>query len=107
MNTTSASLLERLGQPAERELAWNRFVRLYTPLLYHWARRLELSSADAADLVQEVFALLLRQLPRFAYDARKSFRGWLRIVTLNRWRDLRRRCALPLREGDDSLNEAA
>jgi RNA polymerase sigma-70 factor (ECF subfamily) len=107
MNTTSVSLLERLRQPVEREYAWRRFVQLYTPLLYHWARLLGLSSADAADLVQEVFALLVRQLPQFAYDRQKSFRGWLHTVFLNKWRDLRRRAAAAPHAGDSAVEEAS
>jgi RNA polymerase sigma-70 factor (ECF subfamily) len=50
MFTTSSSLLDRLRRPADAE-AWARFVELYTPLLYRWARRLGLQDADAADLV--------------------------------------------------------
>jgi RNA polymerase sigma-70 factor (ECF subfamily) len=92
MLTTSPSLLERLGRPNEPG-AWARFVELYTPLLYHWARRAGLQAADAADLVQDVFAVLLRQMPLFAYDRHKSFRGWLRTVTLNKWRETQRRRA--------------
>jgi len=38
MNTTSVSLLERLRQPTAQQ-AWQRFVDLYTPLLYYWACR--------------------------------------------------------------------
>ncbi len=96
MNTTSVSLLERLQQPDEHQ-AWDRFVRLYTPMIYHWGRRVGLQPADAGDLVQEVFAILLRKLPQFSYDGRKSFRGWLKTVTLNKWRDhLRRRHETPL-----------
>jgi hypothetical protein len=64
MNTTSASLLDRLRQTAD-PAAWERFVRLYTPLLCHWARRLGLASQDVEDLVQDVFAVLLRKLPEF------------------------------------------
>src|SRR5438067_9239364 len=90
MDITSASLLERLRQPGEQE-AWNRFVKLYTPFLYHWARRLGLDEQDAADLVQEVFLVLVQKLPEFTYDRHKSFRGWLRIVMLNKWRDRQRR----------------
>jgi RNA polymerase sigma-70 factor (ECF subfamily) len=96
MHTTSVSLLERLRQPGSAE-AWGRFVDLYTPLLYYWACRLGLQEADAADLVQEVFTLLLQKLPEFTYDRDKSFRGWLRTVTLNKWREIqRRRPAAPL-----------
>jgi hypothetical protein len=39
MLTTSYRLLERLRQPEADGQAWDRFGTLYTPLLYHWARR--------------------------------------------------------------------
>jgi RNA polymerase sigma-70 factor, ECF subfamily len=87
---TPVSLLERLRRPSD-QAAWARFVELYTPLLYFWARRVGLQEADAADLVQEVLALLFRKLPEFNYDRRQSFRGWLRAVTLNQWRAMGRR----------------
>src|SRR5687768_3792442 len=48
LHTTSLTLLERLRQPGDQE-AWTRFVQLYTPLLYHWARRAGLQEQDAAD----------------------------------------------------------
>jgi RNA polymerase sigma-70 factor, ECF subfamily len=89
MPTTSVSLLERLRQPGAQE-AWARFVDLYTPLLYYWARRVGLQEPDAADLVQEVFATLVQKLPEFHYDRDKSFRSWLRTVLLNTWRASRR-----------------
>ena len=103
MNTTSVSLLERLRQPAEQEASWKRFVQLYTPLLYHWARKLDLSADDAADLVQEVLMLLVQKLPEFTYDRQKSFRGWLRTVTLNKWRDYCRLRRVPMEEGGADL----
>jgi RNA polymerase sigma-70 factor (ECF subfamily) len=89
---TSASLLEGLRQPANDQ-AWARFVELYTPLLYYWARRAGLQEADAADLVQEVLTLLVRKLPAFHYDRKQSFRSWLRTLTLNKWRERQRRRA--------------
>lgn len=90
MDETSASLLERLRRPTDAE-AWVRFTQLYTPLLFHWARRIGLRQEDAADLVQDVLTMLIRELPRFAYEPSGSFRGWLRTVTLNRWRNARRK----------------
>ncbi len=103
MDTTPVSLLQRLRRPGEPE-AWRRFTELYTPLLYYWTRRLGLQPQDAADLVQEVFILLMRKLPKFTYDRHKSFRSWLRTVTLNKWRDLcRRRTATPLADDDSVL----
>lgn len=104
MHTTPASLLDRLRRPAE-QAAWGRFVRLYTPLLYHWARRAGLRGADAADLVQDVLTLLVRKLPEFVYDRDRSFRAWLRTVTLNTWRAQRRRAALPAAAPPPDLDE--
>jgi RNA polymerase sigma-70 factor (ECF subfamily) len=94
MQETPASLLERLRRPDE-QAAWARFVDLYTPLIYYWARRSGLQPHDAADLVQDVFAVLVRKLPEFTYDRDKSFLGWLRAVTLNKWRERQRQRTVP------------
>jgi RNA polymerase sigma-70 factor (ECF subfamily) len=83
---TPVSLLERLRNPGEKD-AWARFVQIYTPLLFKWARKTGLQTSDAADLVQDVFAILVEKMPTFRYDSNKSFRSWLRTVTLNKWRD--------------------
>lgn len=105
MHTTSASLLERLRQPADQE-AWAHFVRLYTPLLYYWARRAGLQQQDAADLVQDVFTVLFHKPPEFTYDPEGNFRGWLRTVTLNRWRSWqRRRAGRPRTDPDAHLSD--
>ncbi len=91
MTVTPASLLQRLREPFEPE-AWERFVSLYTPLIYTWGRHVGLQQQDAADLVQEVFLKLVKVLPSFTYDPhRGGFRRWLRTVTLNTWRDHRKR----------------
>jgi RNA polymerase sigma-70 factor, ECF subfamily len=94
MNTTPFSLLERLSRP-ESGLAWVRFVELYTPLLCYWARQLGLQDADTADLVQEVFAVLLTELPRFEQRPGRRFRGWLWTLLRNKWRQRRRRASGP------------
>ena len=73
--------------------AWCDFVALYGPLLHYWARHVACTREEAEDLVQDVFATLVTKLPQFSYDSRKTFRGWLRTVALNRWKDLRRRTA--------------
>lgn len=90
MDTTPVTLLERLRRPGDRD-AWDRFVALYTPLIFSWGRRVGLREEDATDLVQEVFVILVQTLPKFDYDQHQSFRGWLRTVTLNKWRDGRKR----------------
>jgi RNA polymerase sigma-70 factor (ECF subfamily) len=66
-----------------------------------------LSGEDTTDLVQEVFLKLLEVLPVFPYDTRKSFRGWLRTVTLNTWRDqCKRRANRPLAGNEAALAAA-
>src|SRR5262249_61831187 len=97
MPSPPLSLLERLRRPGEsgRDAdAWSRFVDLYAPLLFYWARRLGLAEPDAADLVQDVFLVLVRQLPTFRHDGRHSFRAWLHTILLNHWRDRLRRPAV-------------
>jgi len=102
MNTTSISLLRRLRQPGDAQ-AWRRFVHLYSPLLYYWARGVKLPAADAADLVQEVLLVVVEKMPEFAYDPGRSFRGWLRTVTLNKWRERCRRYAVAPPANDAAL----
>jgi RNA polymerase sigma-70 factor (ECF subfamily) len=106
MRDTPASLLDRLRGPTD-QVAWERFTRLYTPLLFHWARRLGLGQDDAADLVQDVLVTLVRELPRFEYDPGRSFRGWLRTVTLNSWRNNRRRAELVVPAGSPAPEAVA
>lgn len=90
MNTTPVSLLEQV-RDSTNHAAWVRFVKLYTPLLYYWVRQTGFSTQESDDLVQEVFAILARKMRDFTYDKDKTFRGWLRTVALNKWRDLKRR----------------
>jgi len=103
MDSTPVSLLQRLRQPEPGD-AWERFVDLYGPLLLYWARRSGLSEEDAADVVQEVFTRLVRELPRFRYEPGKRFRGWLFTLTRNYIRDhLRRRQTVPAGDAVDQL----
>jgi RNA polymerase sigma-70 factor (ECF subfamily) len=90
MLSTPVSLLERLRHLDDGD-AWSEFVRLYTPILYDWARRAGLTEEESADLLQDVFATLVQELPRFHYQPGKSFRSWMHTILLNRWRTLQRR----------------
>jgi RNA polymerase sigma-70 factor (ECF subfamily) len=89
MHTTPPTLLERARDTLDGT-AWCRLVDLYTPLLFSWARRCGMTEPDAADLVQEVFVVLVQTLPTFEYRPGK-FRGWLRTLLLNKLRDRKRR----------------
>jgi RNA polymerase sigma-70 factor (ECF subfamily) len=97
MHTTSVSLLERLRQSTHQE-DWKRFVDLYTPLIFSWARGAGLKDPDAADLVQDVLTLVVQKLPEFRYNRDQSFRSWLLTLTLNKWRDGQRRRGVRPRE---------
>ena len=106
MHTTRVSLLERLRQPGD-QAAWARFVKLYTPLLCHWARRLGARGDDVADLVQDVFTVLVQTLPSFKHDPQKRFRGYLWTIMRNKWREKGRRRHIAQDAGDAALAELA
>jgi len=104
MASTSLSLLQRVRR-SDDHAAWERFVVLYTPMLLRWSRSAGLNEQDAVDLVQDVFSILLVELPRFEYDpTRGSFRAWLKTVTVNQCRkQQRKRQIAEGRGGDDDL----
>ena len=87
MISTSDTLLEQLRSP-DKPAAWERFVKLYYPLLFTWARKKLQRDEDAADLVQDVLVVLIKKMPEFHYDTQadgtKSFRGWLRTIVINK-----------------------
>jgi RNA polymerase sigma-70 factor, ECF subfamily len=86
MTETSRSLLERLRQDPD-ENSWKRLVDLYTPLLQRWLRQFRAQGPDADDLLQEVFATLVCELPAFQHNQQRgAFRCWLRTILLNRLR---------------------
>ncbi len=108
MNPTSESLLFRLQHSPDGDVdqnAWEKFVELYTPLIFHWARKVGLQQSDAADLVQDVLAIVFRRLPDFQYDASGSFRGWLRTVTLNKFREKKRKRVTKVSIASNSMLE--
>lgn len=83
---TSLSMLDRAraGDP----LAWQRFVQLYSPLIYTWARRAGLSDHDAAEATQEVWRSVSANLARFVRpDEGGGLRAWLWAITRNKVRD--------------------
>lgn len=87
MKETSLSLLDRVCQQTDSE-SWDRLVELYAPLLKRWLRRYEVQHSDAEDLLQEVFTVLVRDLPKFRHNRRTgAFRSWLRTILVHRLRD--------------------
>jgi RNA polymerase sigma-70 factor (ECF subfamily) len=105
---TSVSLLQKLRKPATPSShdAWRRFVQLYTPLLFAWARRVGARDEEVADLVQDVFLVLAREMPTFRHDPSRRFRSWLWTILLNKWRDRARQMAVRPAFADPAALEA-
>jgi RNA polymerase sigma-70 factor (ECF subfamily) len=106
-STTDVSLLLRLNHEPLDQAAWGEFVDRYGAKIYDWCRTWHLQEADARDVTQTVLAKLVVQLRRFAYDPTQSFRGWLRTVALNAYRDWRadRQRVLGGATGDSEVEE--
>jgi RNA polymerase sigma-70 factor (ECF subfamily) len=104
MCETSASLLEHLRGEPDGE-AWARLVDLYTPLLRGWLGRHGLQACDVEDLVQDVLAVVVRELPHFRHNRRTgAFRRWLRTILVHRLRDFwRARRSRPRPTGGSEL----
>ena len=96
MDRTRSTLLIRVRNPADAR-AWGEFVALYEPLLTAYVRHKGLGADDARDVVQEVFARLVKILPEFELDRQRGrFRTWLWQIcqsALGDWARQRRRQA--------------
>jgi RNA polymerase sigma-70 factor, ECF subfamily len=85
MDQTRSTLILRVRDPADTK-AWGEFVALYEPLLSAYVRQRGLDGEDTRDVVQDVFAKLVKSLPEFelARD-RGRFRTWLWRIAA--WRE--------------------
>jgi RNA polymerase sigma-70 factor (ECF subfamily) len=106
MATTSLSLLNRLQSHAGAD-AWDRLVRVYTPLIYGWLRKYYLQSADAEELVQEVMIVVVRKLPAFQHNGQRgAFRRWMLGILRNCLHDFwRARAREPAGSGESDFAE--
>ncbi len=84
--STSRSLLNeaRLADA----VAWERLVKLYTPLVASWCRRWRISEQDIVDVLQDVFSAVASHLNRFRKDRPgDTFRGWLMVIARSKAMD--------------------
>ena len=82
---TSLSLIGRAQTGSGN--AWNHLATLYQPLIQRWLAQLSVTDADADDVVQEVMATILKELPKFEHNGRRgAFRSWLRTIAVNQVR---------------------
>lgn len=89
---TNSRLLSdaRLDDPA----AWQKLTFLYGPVVRFWITRAGIKSkADIADISQEVFVAVAKNLKQFERDkGRAKFRSWLKVITVSKMNDHFRRC---------------
>lgn len=79
--TTQITLLRDVAEQCD-ERSWERFVRLYGPLIQRYCLRRGLQDADAYDVVQDVLLQISRGIGDFRYDVERGrFRNWLGTVT--------------------------
>ncbi len=80
--STSSGWIRRVKQ--QEPEAWFQLSRLYAPLVWQWCQQAGLQPADTADIVQEVFAAVHKNVCRFRRESpQDSFRGWLWTITRN------------------------
>ncbi len=90
VNVTSLSLLDRLKGAEPDSPDWRQLQEVYLPLIQRWLAKVPGLGDESADLAQEVFFVVVRELPQFVRQREGSFRAWLRQVTVNRVRGYRR-----------------
>ena len=80
--STSTSLILRVKSGDQD--AWERFVKLYSGVIYSKCRKHELSPEDSADVLQDVFQRVHIAIGDFRRDGPGTgFRRWLRTVAQN------------------------
>lgn len=87
---TPRSVIERARSSSPA--AWASLVDLYGPLVLRWCRQSNLQDPDAADILQDVFLAVSKNLAAFRRDrSGDTFRGWLRTIVRNKVNDHFRR----------------
>jgi RNA polymerase sigma-70 factor, ECF subfamily len=111
VNPTCVSLLDRLRAARPDDPDWLRLEEIYRPLIRRWLGRVPGLGDEFADLTQEVFLVMVRDIPGFERRREGSFRAWVRLVTVNVLRNHRkrqfRRAAVGLDPCDTFLDELA
>ena len=61
MALTSVSLIDRLKVARPEDNDWGRLQGIYLPLIQRWLRRVPGLAAEADDLAQDVFVVVIRE----------------------------------------------
>lgn len=81
-NTRQTLLLKLKDQRDDQ--AWNDFYETYYRYIRAILWNMNLSEADANDILQSVMLKIWNKLPEFDYESKKGkFRNWISIITAN------------------------
>jgi RNA polymerase sigma-70 factor (ECF subfamily) len=102
---TSHSLIARVKD--QRDAAsWAEFLAIYQPVVFRMARRRGLQTADAQDVIQQVFLSIAHAIDKWeAADGRPPFRAWLTIIARNAITKSFRRQRRDVSTGSSSVGE--
>jgi len=89
--TPRCTLLARIKDPKDSD-AWRQFERLYSPLLYRYARGRGLARHDAEEVRDQCLEVIVRKIGEFEYDRHKGgFKNWLFRMVSHKVTDLHRK----------------
>jgi RNA polymerase sigma-70 factor (ECF subfamily) len=89
-SSTSVSLVDGIRRRLDSD--WERYARVYSPLIASWCCARGVRGSNIADLVQQVHAVVVDKIDNFDYERPDAtFRGWLYRITANEIVDHRRR----------------
>lgn len=102
--STNVSLLARVR--SYDDLAWEKLVELYAPLIYSRCRtRWNLKPADAENVGQEVFKSVAKGIAKFRRQREGSFRKWLRVIVDNKCKDHFKQNPVAIAEGGTKAHD--
>jgi RNA polymerase sigma-70 factor (ECF subfamily) len=83
---SSINLIRQLAEPTANS-DWQRFLRLYRPLLCAWMIRAGVAAQDVDDLTQDLLIVVFRKVGKFTRLRQGAFRSWLRTIVVYGVRD--------------------
>lgn len=107
--STNVSLLRRAADWGDHQ-SWIQLQERYDPLIRRCCRSLGLTGEVADEVRQNTWIEVAKRMKSFAYDPRRSFRGWLWTVCRHKTFDLleqrNREQALALDDRDEDVPSA-
>ena len=83
---TSGTLLRR-AKELDDQAAWTELFNHYQPMLVRWTKAQLGNRIDADEVSQRIWTELVKRLPEFSYDSKRSFRAWLKSLHRSRLLD--------------------